>query len=63
MNRNFMRKFQFGALAITAFAGTMTVKAPETNAVVYCAAGVYRAGWRRPSRGRAHGQGGCPAHG
>jgi len=44
MNANLMRMFQFAVLAITAFAGTMTVKAPEANAVVYCAAGVYRAG-------------------
>jgi hypothetical protein len=39
-----MRTFPFAALAITAFAGIMTVEAPEANAVVYCAAGVYRAG-------------------
>ena len=39
-----MRTFQFAALALTAFGATMTVKAPEANAVVYCAAGVYRAG-------------------
>ena len=44
MNRNLIRTFQFAALAITAFVGSMTIKAPEANAVVYCAAGVYRAG-------------------
>ena len=44
MNKNLMRTFRFAALAITAFVGTMTVKAPEADAVVYCAAGVYRAG-------------------
>src|SRR6516162_4794865 len=43
MNRKLMRTFQFAALALTAFGATMTVKAPEANAVVYCAAGVYRA--------------------
>jgi hypothetical protein len=44
MNRNLIRTLQFATLAVTAFVGTMTVKAPEANAVVYCAAGVYRAG-------------------
>ena len=44
MNRKLMRTFQFAALSLTAFGATMTVKAPEANAVVYCAAGVYRAG-------------------
>ena len=44
MNRKLMRTFQFAALALTALGATMTVKAPEANAVVYCAAGVYRAG-------------------
>ena len=44
MNRTLIRTFRFAALAIIAFVGTMTVKAPEANAVVYCAAGVYRAG-------------------
>ena len=44
MNRKLMRTFQFAALALTAFGATMTVKAPEANAVVYCAAGVHRAG-------------------
>ena len=39
-----MRAFKFVALAIVAFTGTVTVKTPEANAVVYCAAGVYRAG-------------------
>jgi hypothetical protein len=36
--------FKLAALAITAFAATMTVKAPDANAVVYCAVGVVRAG-------------------
>ena len=44
MNRKLMRTFQFAALALAAFGATMTVKAPEANAVVYCAAGVDRAG-------------------
>jgi len=44
MSTNQMRSFQFAALAISAFAATMTVKAPEAKAVVYCAAGVVRAG-------------------
>jgi len=39
-----MRPFLLTALAIAAFSATMTVKTPEANAVVYCAAGVYRAG-------------------
>ena len=39
-----MRAFLFIALAILAFIGTVTVNTPEANAVVYCAAGVYRAG-------------------
>jgi hypothetical protein len=39
-----MRLFVLSALAVTAFSATMTVKTPEANAVVYCAAGVYRAG-------------------
>ena len=39
-----MRAFLFVALAIVAFTGTITVNTPEANAVVYCAAGVYRAG-------------------
>jgi hypothetical protein len=36
--------FKLAALAITAFAATMTVKVPDAHAVVYCAAGVVRAG-------------------
>jgi hypothetical protein len=44
MSRKFMRPFQFAALASAAFAATMTVNVPDANAVVYCAAGVYRAG-------------------
>ena len=39
-----MRPFLFAALAIVAFTGTVTVNTPKANAVVYCAAGVYRAG-------------------
>jgi hypothetical protein len=44
MKRKLVRTFQLAALALTAFGATMTVKVPEANAVVYCAAGVYRAG-------------------
>jgi hypothetical protein len=39
-----MRLFVLSALAVTAFTATMTVETPNANAVVYCAAGVYRAG-------------------
>jgi hypothetical protein len=39
-----MRSLVLSALAVTAFSATMTVKTPDANAVVYCAAGVYRAG-------------------
>jgi hypothetical protein len=39
-----MRLLYLGALAIIAFGANMTVKPPAANAVVYCAAGVYRAG-------------------
>ena len=39
-----MRSLLLAALGITAFSATMTVEPPEANAVVYCAAGVYRAG-------------------
>ena len=39
-----MRPFLLTALAITAFSATMTVEPPDANAVVYCAAGVVRAG-------------------
>jgi hypothetical protein len=39
-----MRTFQVATRAIATFVGGMTVGAPEANAVVYCAAGVYRAG-------------------
>ena len=49
-----MRVFKFVALAIVAFTGTITVNTPEANAVVYCAAGVYRAGCvARPAYGAA----------
>jgi hypothetical protein len=44
MITNHMRSFKLAALAITAFAATMTVRVPDAHAVVYCAAGVYRAG-------------------
>src|SRR5437762_12678228 len=39
-----MRSLLLAALGITAFSATMAVDTPEANAVVYCAAGVYRAG-------------------
>jgi hypothetical protein len=39
-----MRSRLLAALGITAFSATMAVETPEANAVVYCAAGVYRAG-------------------
>src|SRR5467141_1762966 len=39
-----MRSLLLAALGITAFSATMAVDIPEANAVVYCAAGVYRAG-------------------
>ena len=39
-----MRLFVLSALAVTAFAATMTVEAPGANAVVYCVEGVVRAG-------------------
>jgi hypothetical protein len=39
-----MRSLLLAALSITAFSATMAVETPEANAVVYCAAGVYRAG-------------------
>ena len=39
-----VRSFVLSALAVTAFSATMAVDTPEANAVVYCAAGVYRAG-------------------
>ena len=39
-----MRSHLLAALGITAFSATMAVETPEANAVVYCAAGVYRAG-------------------
>ena len=39
-----MRLFVLSALAVTAFSATMTVETRDANAVVYCAAGVYRAG-------------------
>ena len=39
-----MRFFGLSALAIIAFSTTMMSKIPDANAVVYCAAGVVRAG-------------------
>src|SRR5258705_5452381 len=39
-----MRSLLLAALGITAFSATMAVDTPEANAVVYCAAGVVRAG-------------------
>jgi hypothetical protein len=39
-----MRPVLLTALALSAFGATMTAETPEANAVVYCAAGVYRAG-------------------
>lgn len=39
-----MRLFVFPAIAATAFFATTAMQTPEANAVVYCAAGVYRAG-------------------
>jgi hypothetical protein len=39
-----MRASLLAGLALSAFGATMTVEAPDANAVVYCVAGVYRAG-------------------
>ena len=39
-----MRSLLLATLGVTAFSATMAVETPEANAVVYCAAGVYRAG-------------------
>src|SRR3981081_30613 len=39
-----MRSLVLAALGITAFSATMVIETPEANAIVYCAAGVYRAG-------------------
>jgi hypothetical protein len=39
-----MRLFVLSALAGTAFVATLTFEPSNANAVVYCAAGVYRAG-------------------
>src|SRR5258708_32242159 len=44
MSTKHIRSFKLAALAITAFAATMTVKVPDAHAVVYCAAGLVRAG-------------------
>ena len=50
MATNLKRLLKWSSVAMAAFAATMTVKAPEATAVVYCKAGVYRAGCvvRRP---------------
>lgn len=39
-----MRSILLAMLGVTTFSAIMAVKIPEANAVVYCAAGVYRAG-------------------
>lgn len=39
-----MRSILFAVLGVTTFSAIMAVEIPEANAVVYCAAGVYRAG-------------------
>jgi hypothetical protein len=39
-----MRSIFLAVLGITAFSATMAIETPKANAVVYCAAGVYRAG-------------------
>lgn len=39
-----MRSILLAALGITALSATMVIETPKANAVVYCAAGVYRAG-------------------
>jgi Chaperone of endosialidase len=44
MASNLKRSLMWSSVAMVAFAATMTVKAPEAVAVVYCKAGVYRAG-------------------
>jgi hypothetical protein len=43
MEPEMMRAILIGALALVAFAASMTLKTSDANAVV-CAAGVYRAG-------------------
>ena len=55
MSTNRTRLFQLAALAISVFAASMTIKAPDANAVVYCVEGVYRAGCVvRPVVGHHH---------
>ena len=44
LREQMMRGFLLAALAATAFAATLTIEAPEANAVVYCVEGIYRAG-------------------
>jgi hypothetical protein len=39
-----MRSLLLAGLGVTAFSATMAVETPAANAIVYCAAGVYRAG-------------------
>ncbi|UPJ58452.1 tail fiber domain-containing protein [Bradyrhizobium sp. 192] len=39
-----MRSILLAVLGVTTFSAIMAVEIPEANAVVYCAAGVYRAG-------------------
>ena len=50
MLTNLKRLLLFSSVAMAASAAAMTVKPPEARAVVYCKAGVYRAGCvaRRP---------------
>jgi len=43
-----IRSIALATVAIAAFAATMTVQTCDANAVVYCAAGVVRAGCVRP---------------
>jgi hypothetical protein len=44
LKEKMMRSLLLAALGIAAFSATMAVETPKANAVVYCAAGVYRAG-------------------
>ena len=44
MSMSRIRSFQVAAVAVFVFAATMTFKTPDANAIVYCVAGVYRAG-------------------
>ena len=50
------RLLQLSFVATAAFAASLTLEAPQAKAVVYCAAGVYRAGCvARPVYGAARG--------